>query len=79
MAEERFCIPICTKHNTFQTGRGRWLSITDDLENHIEFTESYEAILTEGECPKCKTDIEEVDPDNHAICLIEKHFGLNRQ
>ncbi len=53
MAEERFCIPICKRHGMFQTGNGRWLSLSKDLAKHIEFTKSYDAILTEGECNKC--------------------------
>ena len=53
MAEERYVIPICKKHERFQSGRGRWLSIEHDLTKHIEFTKSYDAILTEGQCDKC--------------------------
>ena len=56
MSTERFCIPICKKHGMFQTGNGRWLQIATDLEKHIEFTKSYDAILSEGECNKCIVD-----------------------
>ena len=53
---KRTVIPVCKTHGRFQTERHRWLNISDDLEDHIVFTHSQEAILSEGECDKCVID-----------------------
>ena len=66
----RIVIPVCKTHGRFQTERHRWLNISEDLEDHIQFTDSQDAILSEGECDLCVTDpnqleviFEEVKPD----------------
>lgn len=50
---ERVVIPICKKHGRFQTENHRWLNISQDLEEHIAYTKSHDAILSEGECDLC--------------------------
>ena len=69
MVEERYVIPICKKHDRFQTGGGRWIEISDNLTKHIEFTKSYDAILTEGECDKCIIDPRQISIDFEPINL----------
>lgn len=51
--EPRIVIPICKRHGKFQTKNGRWLEIKHDLENHIIYTGSQEAVLSDGECDEC--------------------------
>ena len=57
----RTVIPVCNKHNRFMTANGRWLDSALDLEKHIKFTKSYDALLSDGECDLCnppnQTDI----------------------
>jgi hypothetical protein len=52
--EARTVIPVCEKHGRFQTAHGRWLESRNNLEKHINFTNSQDAIQTEGECDKCE-------------------------
>ena len=61
--EPRVLIPICKKHGRFQTVNHRWLNISEDLENHIIYTGSQDAILSEGECDMCATDINQIEID----------------
>jgi len=58
---KRYVIPICKKHDRFQTEHGRWLDMKEDLQKHLEFTDSQDAILTEGECDKCPTDPNQIN------------------
>ena len=51
--EPRVVIPICKKHQRFQTKNGRWLDMKDDLNNHIIYTGSQDAILSDGQCDMC--------------------------
>lgn len=51
--EPRTLIPICKRHKRFQTKNGRWLDMKDDLENHIIYTGSQDAILSDGQCDMC--------------------------
>ena len=51
--EPRYLIPICKKHQRFQTKNGRWLDMKDDLNNHIIYTGSQDAILSDGQCDMC--------------------------
>lgn len=49
----RTIIPVCKNHKRFQTEGGRWLDMATDLESHIQFTNSEDAVLSEGECDQC--------------------------
>ena len=51
--EPRYLIPICKRHQRFQTKNGRWLDMKDDLNNHIIYTGSQDAILSDGQCDMC--------------------------
>lgn len=62
LRRKRHVIPVCNEHGKFQTTNGRWLSISEDLNEHLEFTRSHDAILTKGECPECVTD-EQIEID----------------
>ena len=53
---KRYVIPVCNEHGRFQSVNGRWLSIADDLNEHLTFTNSHDAILTNGQCDECVTD-----------------------
>lgn len=50
-------IPVCKTHNRFQTENHRWLNTSEDLDNHIVYTHSQDALLVDSPCDKCEIDV----------------------